>query len=54
MLESVGPASATDNLIYTIDVFMCGDCDPRTSLDMILQFYKADRHNMTFLIRGEE
>jgi S-adenosylmethionine decarboxylase len=37
-----------------IDVFMCGDCDPRTSLDMILDFYKAERHNVTFLIRGEE
>lgn len=36
-----------------IDAFMCGDCDPQKSLDMILQFYKAKHHNITLLSRGQ-
>lgn len=37
-----------------IDVFMCGDSDPKNTLDTILKFYRAERHNVTYLIRGEE
>lgn len=35
-----------------IDVFMCGNCDPRNTIDSILEFYKAENFKATHMIRG--
>lgn len=37
-----------------IDAFMCGNCDPRDILEDILEFYKAERNGVQFIIRGAE
>lgn len=35
-----------------LDIFMCGDCDPRDCLDAIKSFYRAERVETTYLERG--
>lgn len=35
-----------------VDVFMCGDCDPRSTLGAILEFYKATDHQVVHFTRG--
>jgi len=37
-----------------IDIFMCGKCDPRDTLDTIRSFYKAERDQTLYMIRGDE
>lgn len=37
-----------------IDAFMCGNCDPRDILEDVLEFYKAERDKVEFIVRGAE
>lgn len=53
MLESVGPASATDNFIYAVDVFMCGEADPEKTKNKIMAFYKSQRTDVSVIMRGQ-
>ena len=45
--DSSGQASA-------IDVFMCGDCEPRDALPGILEYYEPTRHEIVYLNRGKD
>ena len=37
-----------------IDVFMCGNCDPKDTINSILEFYKIKTHKVTHIMRGTE
>ena len=37
-----------------IDVFMCGDCEPRDALPGILEYYEPTRHEIVYLNRGKD
>jgi len=36
-----------------IDAFYCGVCDPESSLPAMLDFYKPNKHKVSFIQRGE-
>jgi S-adenosylmethionine decarboxylase len=36
-----------------LDVFMCGECDPRDTLDYIKNFYKTENLEIKFFDRGK-
>jgi S-adenosylmethionine decarboxylase len=37
-----------------IDVFMCGNCDPRDALPGVLEYFKPDRHEVVYMTRGKD
>lgn len=37
-----------------LDIFMCGKCDPRDTIEPIRAFYKSERDKILYIIRGAE
>lgn len=37
-----------------IDIFMCGNCDPRETIEPIKAFYKSERDTVVYVIRGAD
>jgi S-adenosylmethionine decarboxylase len=37
-----------------LDIFMCGKCDPRQTIEPIKLFYASYHDKMTYIVRGEE
>ncbi len=40
--------------LSTLDVYMCGNCNPMDTLQPILNFYKSKRYNIQLLERGRK
>jgi S-adenosylmethionine decarboxylase len=38
--------------LATLDVYMCGNCNPMNTLTSILQFYNSKKYNIQMLERG--
>lgn len=38
----------------SVDVYMCGACDPRDTIEPIRKFYRAERDKVLYIVRGAE
>lgn len=38
--------------LAAIDVFMCGDCDPQASIDVLRRYFSPDREELQQVTRG--
>ena len=38
----------------SIDVYMCGICDPRNTIEPIKAFYKSERDKVLYIVRGTD